>query len=620
MVLVASSVSAVSAVLYFQKKEVLTDSVIQESKRYVESKALIVETLINQKVGGISKLAQQFEDKEFKGSEQKMIEQAYFLANAMNLNSAVLAFESGDAYWNQTSETWPGHKFDGDVTQRSWYQDGRNASSVTVTEPYSTDGKVYWLTIIEKIKGGTISVDMKLDFLNALVAQSNDLPGATAVILNQDTTFLASSSEAIKAGEKGRDFDWFRDAANEAVSREESMIHYELNGLEKILFTHRINAGDKTWYFAVGVDKSIAFAKLESSKNAAIFTSVIALIISLILSYVLIQVLYKPILTLKQTIMNLSSGDADLTARLAVESNDDLGEIAKGVNRFIENLQKMMIDIQSVTTKLHANVGRVRDHSHRNRDILQNHVSETEQVVTAIEEMNATAGSMANDAANTANLTQIANETSSESRKTVERSQNTVSGLINDVNLSASNVLQMNEETQSINKILGVIGEIAEQTNLLALNAAIEAARAGEQGRGFAVVADEVRNLASRTKDSTEEVEEALESLLKGTNAVVSSMEDTKSRCQDTADGAGEVAASLKKMSDFVDDINDLSTQIATAAEEQSGVTQELSRNMSAISEIVNELDEIGHSALKDAEDVAEMNGQLVAIVNRFKF
>jgi methyl-accepting chemotaxis protein len=195
-----------------------------------------------------------------------------------------------------------------------------------------------------------------------------------------------------------------------------------------------------------------------------------------------------------------------------------------------------------------------------------------------------------------------------------------VSGLIDDVNLSASNVQQMNEETQSINKILSVIGEIAEQTNLLALNAAIEAARAGEQGRGFAVVADEVRNLASRTKDSTEEVEVALDSLLKGTGAVVSSMEDTKSRCQDTANGAGEVAVSLEKMSDFVDEINDLSTQIATAAEEQSSVTQELSRNMSAISEIVNELDDNGHSALKDAEDVAEMNKHLVTIVNRFKF
>jgi len=618
MLLVGLSVSGVSFVLYLQEKEALTESVINESKNYVEAKSGVIETLINEKVGGISKLAKRYKNKKFEGSEQEIIDQTFFLANAMNLNSAVLAFESGDAYWNQITDSWPDHKFDGDVTQSSWYQDGRNSSGTTVTEPYG-DGDVYWLTIIEKIKGGTISVDMKLDFLNALVKQSNDIPGATAVILNHDTMFLASSSSAIKAGQKGTEFAWFKDAALDAVTKESSVIEYELNGLEKVLFTHRINAGDKDWYFAVGLDKSVAFAKLEESRNKAIYVSVIAVILSLILSYLLIQMLYKPILVLRETITNLSSGDADLTQRLKVETNDELGDISKGINKFIGNLQDMMLEIREVTTTLQSNVGRMREQSETNSNILQNHVSETEQVVTAIEEMNATADSMASDAANTASLTEKANATSVESKRIATLSQDTVSGLIADVDVSADNVQNMNKETHSINGILSVISEIAEQTNLLALNAAIEAARAGEQGRGFAVVADEVRNLASRTKDSTQEVESALDSLMKGTDAVVSSMTNTKSRCQDTADGAGEVAASLETMSNYVDDIHDLSTQIATAAEEQSCVTQELSKNMTSISEIVNELDNNGQRSLRDAEDVAEVNNQLVAIVNRFK-
>ena len=618
MLLVGLSVSGVSFVLYLQEKEALTESVINESKNYVEAKSGVIETLINEKVGGISKLAKRYKNKKFEGSEQEIIDQTFFLANAMNLNSAVLAFESGDAYWNQITDSWPDHKFDGDVTQSSWYQDGRNSSGTTVTEPYG-DGDVYWLTIIEKIKGGTISVDMKLDFLNALVKQSNDIPGATAVILNHDTMFLASSSSAIKAGQKGTEFAWFKDAALDAVTKESSVIEYELNGLEKVLFTHRINAGDKDWYFAVGLDKSVAFAKLEESRNKAIYVSVIAVILSLILSYLLIQMLYKPILVLRETITNLSSGDADLTQRLKVETNDELGDISQGINKFIGNLQNMMLEIREVTTTLQSNVGRMREQSETNSNILQNHVSETEQVVTAIEEMNATADSMASDAANTASLTEKANATSVESKRIATLSQDTVSGLIADVDVSADNVQNMNKETHSINGILSVISEIAEQTNLLALNAAIEAARAGEQGRGFAVVADEVRNLASRTKDSTQEVESALDSLMKGTDAVVSSMTNTKSRCQDTADGAGEVAASLETMSNYVDDIHDLSTQIATAAEEQSCVTQELSKNMTSISEIVNELDNNGQRSLRDAEDVAEVNNQLVAIVNRFK-
>lgn len=620
ILLVSSSVSISSYILYLQEKETLTDSIMRESGGYVAAKAAVIETMIGEKVSGINKLAELYKNKQFEGTEQKIIAQTHFLANAMNLGSAVLAFETGDAYWNVSTATWPNNKYGGDVRAESWYQDGRQANDVTVTDPYlGTDKQDYWITIIERIKGGTISVDMTLDFLNDIVNQSNDIPGATAVIINHDTTFLASSSNAIKLGEKGTSFSWFKDAVLEATSKENAAIDYDIDGKEKILFSQRIKAGDKNWYFAIGLDKSVAFAKLEESRNSAILITIVATLISVIIAFTLIQILYRPILALKETVIGLSSGDGDLTQRLKVESNDELGEISQGVNQFIENLQKMMLEIQGATQTLQSNVGRMREHSERNSTILQNHVSETEQVVTAIEEMNATAESMAKDAANTASLTQQANDTSLESRDKVHQAQNTVSALIQDVDQSTDDVAKMTEETQSINSILGVIGDIAEQTNLLALNAAIEAARAGEQGRGFAVVADEVRNLASRTKASTEEVEVALDRLLKGTQSVVDSMDNTKARCQETASDTGNVETSLDTMTHFVNDINDLSTQIATAAEEQSSVTHELSRNMSAISEMVGELDTNGQQALTEAEDISAINDQLSAIVNRFK-
>jgi methyl-accepting chemotaxis protein len=226
---------------------------------------------------------------------------------------------------------------------------------------------------------------------------------------------------------------------------------------------------------------------------------------------------------------------------------------------------------------------------------------------------------MATDAANTAQLTHKASEASATSKSTVTQAQNNVQELVDDVSTASDNVNNMASETDGINTILGVIGDIAEQTNLLALNAAIEAARAGEQGRGFAVVADEVRNLASRTKTSTEEIEAALASLLRGSQSVVDSMDSTKQKCAQTAEGAGEVAESLDVMTEFVTDINDLSTQIATAAEEQSSVTQELSRNMSAINDIVGELDSNGQQALEEAQNISDMNQKLTGIVGRFK-
>lgn len=393
----------------------------------------------------------------------------------------------------------------------------------------------------------------------------------------------------------------------------------QIDSVEKLFFSHKINVAGKSWYFVTGLEKEVVFSDLVSAKQAAIATASIATMVSVILAMLIMQVLYRPILVLKQTMLGLSQGNGDLTQRIEVKTKDDLGEISESVNSFIGSLQTMMLEIRQMTENLNENVDRMKDQSQRNSVILQNHVQETEQVVTAIEEMNSTADSMATDAANTAQLTHKASEASSASKNTVTQAQKNVQELVEDVSTASGNVNNMAAETDGINTILGVIGDIAEQTNLLALNAAIEAARAGEQGRGFAVVADEVRNLASRTKTSTEEIEAALASLLRGSQSVVDSMESTKQKCAQTAQGAGEVAESLDVMSQFVTDINDLSTQIATAAEEQSSVTQELSRNMSAINDIVGELDANGQQALEEAQRISDMNQTLSDIVARFK-
>jgi methyl-accepting chemotaxis protein len=177
----------------------------------------------------------------------------------------------------------------------------------------------------------------------------------------------------------------------------------------------------------------------------------------------------------------------------------------------------------------------------------------------------------------------------------------------------------MSAETKEINKVLSVIGDIAEQTNLLALNAAIEAARAGEQGRGFAVVADEVRALASRTQSSTEEVEQALSRLLNGNEKVVNAMDGTKTTCDEAYQSTDKVSQSLNELSGFVTSINDLNTQIATAAEEQSSVTQEISRNMASLGEIVSQLNTNGENTVNQAESITVVNEQLVAMLRQFK-
>ncbi|OAJ95157.1 methyl-accepting chemotaxis protein [Vibrio bivalvicida] len=618
--LVVFSVSVSSYVAYIEQKETLVELITTSNQEYVEGQAEQIANKLNEKVAGLDKLGKQFDSEPITGTEQDFIKLTHLIAGGMNLNSSVVGFTNGDAYWNQTAKTWPNHKYDGDVTTRSWYQLGRQSSSAGMTEPYlDSDGDTYWVSIVRKTYSGMISADMQLGFLNEIVKNANEIPGAIAMIINHDKTILASSFEQVKAGEKSDKYPWLSDVSKQAMGSKDIVFDGMMGDKTKLYFSHQITIAGKNWYFVVGLEKDVVFADLASAKQTSIVTALVATVISVILALVIMNVLYRPILALKETIAGLSQGNGDLTQRIEVTTNDDLGQISQGVNDFIASLQAMLLEIREVTDHLNENVDRMKDQSQRNSEILQNHVQETEQVVTAIEEMNSTAESMATDAANTAQLTHKANEASSESKKTISHAQNNVQELVDDVSSASENVNSMASATDGINTILGVIGDIAEQTNLLALNAAIEAARAGEQGRGFAVVADEVRNLASRTKTSTEEIEAALASLLRGSQSVVSSMDSTKQKCAQTADGAGEVAESLDVMTQFVTDINDLSTQIATAAEEQSSVTQELSRNMSAINEIVGELDTNAQQALEEAVNISDMNQSLTGIVGRFK-
>ncbi|SFD75943.1 methyl-accepting chemotaxis protein [Pseudoalteromonas denitrificans] len=617
-ILVGLSVSLTSYFSYVKEEKVLTALIIKENSEFVKQQAKLIEKQMNEKAFGLARIAKLYNNQQEEGSTEDFVKLTNTIAFAMNLNSSAIGFESGVGYWNQTSDIWPDHVFSGDVTEESYYKLARNSAGVATSEPYF-DSIDYWISIVHQIKNGMISVDMKLDFLNALVKSSDEIPGAVALILNHDTTVLASTSQKVETKKLASDYPWFKEAVLDAVNQKSSIQTYQLDGVDKLLFAHRVQVADKNWYYTLGLDTEIAYASLTEAKISAIISTLAATLISVVLVFILLQTLYRPILVLKETITALSQGNGDLTQRLNVHSSDDLGQIADGVNRFIASLQSMMLEIKDATTALNGNVYKLKEQSDENTIILDGHVQETEQVVTAIEEMNATAESMAKDIANAASLTDNANNAGHDSKQTVNQAQETISDLVCDVENSVKSVSDMSSETDSINSILSVIGGIADQTNLLALNAAIEAARAGEQGRGFAVVADEVRSLASRTKSSTDEIEHALASLLKGNQTVVDSMSVTKDRCQQAATGAGQVSESLDTMTTIVSEINDLSTQVAAAAEEQSNVTHEVSKNMVAINGIVGKLDANGKQVVEEINSIDDINHQLTEIISRFK-
>lgn len=315
---------------------------------------------------------------------------------------------------------------------------------------------------------------------------------------------------------------------------------------------------------------------------------------------------------------DIAKGEGDLTKRLAVKGDDEIAQLGRSFNLFVDKLQTIIGDVAHATAKVKTAANAIHDQTKVMSRQLVSHNNETDQVVTAITEMSATASEVAQNTTQVAEATHAATGDVANAQRCVDASLEEISALMAQINNAASNIQSLSEQSQKL-IACSVIGGIAEQTNLLALNAAIEAARAGEQGRGFAVVADEVRNLASRTQSSTLEINEMLSELHKLVSLAVKTMEESQQSCIRSVDSSRAISESLGSVTSAVTAINDMSTQIATAATEQSSVTEEINRNVFAIQEIVNELLHSSEEAASVSQTVSQEGLNLGKLVGQFK-
>ncbi|MUG27347.1 methyl-accepting chemotaxis protein [Aeromonas salmonicida] len=472
---------------------------------------------------------------------------------------------------------------------------------------------------------GVSTIDVTLGFFNDLVARKEQEIGGQVMIIEADGKILSKNARLngdVVLGNLSAHADYpFAGAIASLIgqSRGTGLLRttFQDQGQEQTLLLQAIEG--TPWLLATALPTSTLTQDSQDvlTTLAAIQLPLVGLLFVLML--LAITQLGSRLQTLKQNIDALSAGDADLTARIQVKGNDELDHIALSVNRFIAYLQQMMVQVTDATDLITRELAQLDQQTGQARRILGEHAAETDQVVTALTELSSTADSVAQHASDSASFTEAANGQAANSRKVVGSASASVVALIDEVDLAAAKVLEMQEDAKQIGSVLGVIGGIAAQTNLLALNAAIEAARAGEQGRGFAVVADEVRALAARTQKSTAEVGSMLSRLTQGVADAVVAMEQTKRSCQAAADTTGQVTGGLDNMADSVVQIHDLSSQIATAAEEQSRVTEEINRNMVSIRDMLNLLVENGRNTEQSAESLLSSNRQLLALVRRFK-
>jgi len=326
-----------------------------------------------------------------------------------------------------------------------------------------------------------------------------------------------------------------------------------------------------------------------------------------------------PIKNMADNLNDIAKGEGDLTKRLAVKGEDEIAQLGRSFNLFVDKLQNIIGDVATATAKVKTAANAIHAQTKVMSSQLVSHNNETDQVVTAITEMSSTANEVAKNTTQVAEATHAATGDVANAQRCVDASLEEIASLMSQINNAAGSIKSLSEQSQKINSVLSVIGGIAEQTNLLALNAAIEAARAGEQGRGFAVVADEVRNLASRTQASTLEINEMLSALHKLVTQAVKAMEESQQSCVRSVDSSRTISDSLGSVTSAVTAINDMSTQIAAAATEQSSVTEEINRNVYAIQEIVNELLHSSEDAARISMTVSEEGINLGKLVGQFK-
>ncbi len=361
---------------------------------------------------------------------------------------------------------------------------------------------------------------------------------------------------------------------------------------------------------------------LEDEDAGVHFLIVAALasaIIGAFLSGFIIRSIVGPITTVLANLKSMAAGNGDLTVRLPVTSRDEIGDLSSAFNEFVNKLQVMMIDISRAIEQLATATEETSAVTQSTTENVANQKNETIQVATAINEMTATVQEIATSAESASQEAQIGSQQSLTGKQVIGDVVSTINKLASDIENSASVILTVKSGSQSIGTVLDVIKSIAEQTNLLALNAAIEAARAGEQGRGFAVVADEVRSLAQKTQHSTKEIETLILDLQAGSDNAVSTIEQNRSGIQALVDKTVTATESLDIIAHSVSSIAEMNTLIATAAEEQSHVVEEVNRNIHNIQQISEETASGSLQVSQASNEIAQLTEQLRMQVSQFR-
>ena len=502
---------------------------------------------------------------------------------------------------------------------------GKQVLVASFNAPIMVDGQ------FRGIVGNDLTLDFIQELLNAAKGELYDGAGELALIA-ANGTLIAATQDASLIGQPASKvldaelLDRLKQSSNDQpINRFD-----EERQLLQLLLPFQVAGTSTRWTLAIELPTSAVFADLkklqagltEQAHEDTLGMTLVGLLIAgigLLVIWLVSHGIAKPLRHMVVMLDDIAQGDGDLTRRLEIERNDELGDIAKGFNTFLGKLQSMITQVVSSVQKVSDSSEHTADIAIRTNQGVQKQLSEIELVATAVHQMTATAQDVARNATHAAEAANHADQAANQGRQTVQKTADAIAALAQEIGRAVGVVQTLAKDSENINAILVAIRGIAEQTNLLALNAAIEAARAGEQGRGFAVVADEVRNLAQKTQQATEEIQSMIQQLQHGTREVVRVMEDSQDKTEISVQQANQAAHALESITQAVSVINDMNTQIASAAEEQSAVAEDINRNVTNIGQVANEVAGGADEASQASAELTKLAEQQRRLINQFK-